>query len=67
MSWLVPWPGNMFPEGVCTVVVHNAADLAAKDMALPFGLSQPSCLACATSDVVDFRRSLKLAHGCNLR
>eukprot|EP00434_Breviolum_minutum_P012919 symbB.v1.2.011387.t1/scaffold760.1/size164708/8 len=34
--------GNMFPEGVCTVVIHEAEDLAAKDLALPFGLSQPS-------------------------
>lgn len=34
--------GNMFPEGICTVVVLQAEDLAAKDLALPFGLSQPS-------------------------
>ncbi|CAJ1446065.1 unnamed protein product [Effrenium voratum] len=34
--------GHVFPEGVITVVVHSASKLAAKDMALPFGLSQPS-------------------------
>ncbi|CAK8989713.1 Extended synaptotagmin-2 (E-Syt2) [Durusdinium trenchii] len=34
--------GHMFPEGVVAVAIRSAENLAAKDMALPFGLSTPS-------------------------
>ncbi|OLQ04932.1 Glutathione gamma-glutamylcysteinyltransferase 1 [Symbiodinium microadriaticum] len=34
--------GGVVPEGVMTVCVHGARGLAAKDVALPFGLSRPS-------------------------
>eukprot|EP00439_Symbiodinium_sp_Y106_P086852 s78_g36.t1 len=34
--------GGVVPEGVMTVCIHGARGLAAKDVALPFGLSRPS-------------------------